>query len=269
MASLKAALKKLFIATNTLPLLDRLNYTRAILKYRSANKEFVKNHPDFKLPPDYYLYETYKLDYSQYKEDGFVTAKEISDWTVPYLPETKHILEWGCGVSRIIRHFPGLITPGSRLSACDINDVMIQWNKKNIPGVDFKTIDYNPPTPYNDASFHLIYALSVFTHIEASMQPGWVAEIARITKSQGIFLFTTHGTDSIENLSPDELKEYNEKGSYTMSYKQKGHKMMSTYNDSTAFRDMIAPYFDVLEFYHGKDFREKVGGQDLWIVRRR
>ena len=44
--------------------------------------------------------------------------------------------------------------------------------------------------------------------------------------------------------------------------------MMSTYNDSRSFTDLLSDAFEVLEFHDGKDFPAKAGGQDLWIVKR-
>ncbi|MEZ5045668.1 MAG: class I SAM-dependent methyltransferase [Chitinophagaceae bacterium] len=183
--------------------------------------------------------------------------------------ETNKFLEWGCGVSRIIRHFPNLINSNSSLFACDINEKMIQWNKANIENVYFDTIDYTPPTHYDNNTFDLVYALSVFTHIENTQQIDWIDEIARILKPNGIFLFTTHGTHFYNKLSNTQLKELYENGSYTIPYIQKGHRMMSTYNVSDAFKKSLSLYFEVLEFYEGKLHLNKVGGQDLWIVRKK
>lgn len=162
MQSLKSSIKYLFQITNTLPVLDRINFKIAKWENRHSNLQFKKSCPDFVLPSDYYLYETYKLDYKLYKEDGLLCAKEINEWTSKYLPETKTIIEWGCGVSRIIRHYENFVNKDSRLFACDINNEMINWSKQNIPNVAFELTSYNPPTKYQAKSFDLVFALSVF-----------------------------------------------------------------------------------------------------------
>lgn len=269
MASYKSQLKQFFIYTKTLPLLDKLNYFFAKIKHSSKNKEFKKENIGFKLPPDYYLYETYLLDYKQYKEDGFLSAQEICEWTFKYLNNPKSVLEWGCGVSRIIRHFYNFTESNTKLFACDINSEMINWNKNNIENIVFDKIEYHPPTLYQNSSFDLVFAISVFTHIESSLQLNWIQEIARITKPNGVFLFTTHGTNYLEKMTNAELLAYNKAGCYTISYKQKGHRMMTTYNNSQSFERMLQDYFDIVEFYDGQKNKEKAGGQDLWITKRK
>lgn len=212
MQSLKSTLKYLFQITHSLSLLDKLNFQIARKKNKESNNLFRKLNSNFKLPPDYYLYETYKLDYSRYKEDGLLSAQEIIEWTLKYTPSTKTILEWGCGVSRIVRHLKQFTGEGSAVFACDINKKMIAWNKENIPDVTFGLISYTPPTPYEDESFDLVYAMSVFTHIESNFQAGWIKEIARITKPKGVFIFTTHGKMYFHQLKDKQLSHLKKNG---------------------------------------------------------
>ena len=82
MQKLKSSLKYLFQITNNLPVLDKINFTLAKWVNRHKNLQFKKSNQYFRLPSDYYLYETYKLDYQQYKEDGFLGAKEIESTDV-------------------------------------------------------------------------------------------------------------------------------------------------------------------------------------------
>jgi SAM-dependent methyltransferase len=51
----------------------------------------------------------------------------------------------------------------------------------------------DPPLPYPDERFDLVYALSVFTHLTESQQRSWSAELHRVTRTCGYVLFTTHG----------------------------------------------------------------------------
>ena len=269
MQSLKSTLKYLFQITHSLRLLDKLNFKIAKNRNKNNNNLFKKLNPDFSLPPDYYLYETYKLDYHNYKEDGLVSAREIIEWTAKYTPDTKTILEWGCGVSRVVRHLNQFISKDSVVFACDINEKMIAWDKANIANVTFDLVSYLPPTNYEDKSFDLIYALSVFTHIESTYQVYWIKEIARIIKPGGVFLFTTHGRMYFQHLKNKQLKALTKEGRYTIMYHQKGHRMMGTFNVYDSFRKEVEHYFEVLEYYDGSENVSKVGGQDLWIVKRK
>ncbi len=185
------------------------------------------------------------------------------------MPENKSILEWGCGVSRITRHYEKFLNNNSKLYACDINSEMIEWNIKNISNVKFELTSYNPPTNYQANYFDLVFALSVFTHIESKYQKDWLTEIARVLKSNGIFLFTTHGNHFFNKLDESHLRELKKLGSYTISYNQEGHRMMTTFNEYNSFRLQVEELFEIVEYYDGKSNLEKVGGQDLWIVRKK
>lgn len=107
------------------------------------------------------------------------------------------------------------------------------------------------------------------THIESEYQKDWILEIARILKSNGIFLFTTHGNNFFNKLNESQLKELNDFGSYTISYNKQGHRMMTTFNEYNSFLLQIKDLFEVVEYYNGATNIEKVGGQDLWIVRKK
>jgi ubiquinone/menaquinone biosynthesis C-methylase UbiE len=268
MNSLKRLIKNIFIRLNALIILDRINYALSSLKYYKKNKSYKQQNPDFKFPPNYYLYETYKLDYKEYKEDGELSAKEIVEWTSKYIPTELKILEWGCGVARIVRHIPNLIHKSSIVFGADINDKMIKWNVKNIPNVTFIKTGYLPPTPFSDNQFNLVVALSVFTHIEYQYQVDWLKEIKRILSDNGIFLFTTHGKKFEINLDSGERERLHKTGAITIDYKQKGHRMMSTYNNLENLKNIVQEHFQIVEFYCGVEYPEKVGGQDLWIVRK-
>jgi len=268
MKRLKQIIKKIFIKTNTLLLLDTLNYSYSKLKYFSSNRTMKKKYPDFPFPPDYYLYETYILDYKEYKADGEITANEIIEWTKKYVEDNLIILEWGCGVARIIRHIPNLLEKNSIVIGTDINKEMIDWNSCNIANVNFIKINYLPPTHFDKNQFNLVFALSVFTHIEANVQIDWVAEIARIISDNGIFIFTTHGKKFNANLNNQEKLLLQVEGALTINYKQKGHRMMTSYNEYENFKNIIQKYFEILEYYNGEEYPDKTGGQDLWIVKK-
>ena len=269
MISLKRQLKNIFKRLNALYILDKILYIFSHLSYFTKNYKYKKINPNFSFPPDYFLYETYKLDYKQYKEDGELAAKEILEWTSKYILGEFKILEWGCGVGRVIRHFPQLVNKEAVIVGADINSDMIKWDLKNIENVNFETIDYLPPTSFENNQFNIVFALSVFTHIENELQEKWFTEIKRIITENGIFLFSTHGKKFEINLDENEKKILTSQGSLTFNYKQKGHRMMSTYNKYENLKIIIQKHFEILEFYSGDKYPEKIGGQDLWIVRKR
>src|ERR1700694_3977171 len=89
---------------------DRLYFSWNRLRNRKRNQQFKGSHPLVRLPPDYMLYEAYRLDYAAYYQDGADTAAWLVRQWSPFLPlAASRILEWGCGPARIIRHLPALL----------------------------------------------------------------------------------------------------------------------------------------------------------------
>jgi SAM-dependent methyltransferase len=267
--ALKTYIKKWLFQSGCSRILDTILYRYARLANHKKNKQFRKEHPHRIIPPDYFLYETYRLDYRAFFEDGLITAKEILEWTQPYfqtLPET--ILDWGCGVSRILQPMSTIVGDQTKLFGCDINPEMILFDQKSYEHINYSVINYVPPTAFSSRFFDLVYGLSVFTHIESSLQESWVREIHRILRSDGVFLFTTHGHRYYAQLTPQEKQILIKNGMYTRNYAQKGHRMMTTYHVKDHFAQMLQPFFKVMEFYEGASNKEKAGGQDLWIVRK-
>ena len=249
--------------------LDSFLFTLQKSRNRKANSKYLEENPDTILPDDYDLYETYQLNYQKFIEDGKLAATEIIGWTKPYLnTQQPVILDWGCGLGRIVRHFNEQ-NESAKLFACDIDEKRIQWNKIHYRNIAFSLISYSPPTNYTSEKFDLIYGISIFTHIEAALQVAWLKELHRILKPNGVLLISTHGQAHHNKLLSWEKKLLNRNGILTQNYFQKGHRMMSTYHLSDHFKKMINPYFTVKEFYDGKTHPEKMGRQDLWILQKK
>lgn len=270
MQIIKNYTKHLFYKVGLSPLFDLLLFKFQYYKNLSRNLSYLNQNKNVSFPSDYYLYETYQLDYKQYIEDGDLSAKEILEWTLKYIDKGKiNVLEWGCGVCRTTRHLHKYLPENSTVFACDINTEMINWSKANVSSVQFSVISHNPPTSYKPSFFDIVFCISVLTHIDRLQQEKWLEEMYRILKDNGVFLFTTHGSYYHKRLLPIELKELNREGIFTKHYSKRGHRLMSTYNNSDKLKITINKYFEILEFYDGVNNFAKVGGQDLWIVRKR
>jgi SAM-dependent methyltransferase len=109
-----------------------------------------------------------------------------------------NILDFGCGCGRVMRWFIGLEN-NAHFYGTDIDPDSVGWCKENIPGVDWRTNNSTPPTEYSDDTFDLVYAISVFTHLDEEYQNAWLGELRRITRSGGILILTVHGDNIISN----------------------------------------------------------------------
>lgn len=247
--------------------LDACLFRIAKLQNSNINRKYLAQHPGIIIPPDYALYETYQLNYQQFIEDGKLAATEIIEWTKPYIhSERPVILDWGCGVGRIIRHIHAL-QPQAVLHACDINEEMINWDKEHYANIRFSHTP-GSSTSFVANFFDLVYGLSVFTHIDHTEQLAWLAELHRVLKPGGVLFITTQGSQYLHKLLSTEKKRLNQNGIYTQHYQQHGHRMMSTYHHAASFRKTLEQYFIVQEYYEGKTNPAKAGGQDVWILQK-
>lgn len=100
-----------------------------------------------------------------------------------------HVLDWGCGCGRIARFcadWPGF-------TGIDIDADNAQWCKEQLTFGDFRPIGLDPPTPFLDGRFDLIFGISVMTHLAEPAQQAWLSEFHRISGPHAIVLLTTLG----------------------------------------------------------------------------
>jgi Methyltransferase domain. len=62
---------------------------------------------------------------------------------------------------------------------------------------------------YANQSFDLVYAFSVFTHLDLKAQRRWRDELRRILRPRGILLLTLHGNAYKGRLTGKELEDFN------------------------------------------------------------
>ena len=100
-------------------------------------------------------------------------------------------LDFGCGCGRtllwLVRQFPHV-----RWHGTDVDAESIEWCRASINGGVFTVNGPLPPLPYPDASFDLIYGVSVFTHLSEEHQRTWLPELRRILKPGGLLLLSFH-----------------------------------------------------------------------------
>jgi SAM-dependent methyltransferase len=109
------------------------------------------------------------------------------------------ILDFGCGAGRVLRHWKDLNGPA--LHGTDYNPELIAWCVANLPFAEFRVNRLNGVVDSPDASFDLISAFSIFTHLSAPGQSFWIAELSRLLKPGGHLFLTTHGAHYLSRLS--------------------------------------------------------------------
>ena len=106
-------------------------------------------------------------------------------------------LDFGCGCGRICRYLP---LPGTceSIVGADVDKESIRWNARHLPRGEFLLLAPLPPAPLPSAGFDVIYAISVFTHLDEAPQLSWLEELTRLLRAGGLLLASTHG----EQLAP-------------------------------------------------------------------
>lgn len=185
--TIKSYISGLLRKMNLLSPAEKTRFYLQKLKYRSENETFTKEHPDFILPPEYFIYETYRLNYKWYYEDGKNTAEEIVTLFSKYYDLSKpdkRILDWGCGPGRIVRHLPALL-PNTEVYGTDYNEKYIKWCSENLKHINFSLNKIDPPMNFSNSFFDAIIGLSIFTHLSEKNHFEWINELYRISKFGG------------------------------------------------------------------------------------
>ena len=116
------------------------------------------------------------------------------------LQEFRHVLDFGCGVGRVLRWLQTLM-PAASFSAYEIDESAIAWIRQHYPAVEIgpPTHEGLPPTQFDDACFDLVLAYSVFTHLDLRYQDAWLAELRRLTRRDGLLLLSMSGPRGLDH----------------------------------------------------------------------
>ena len=134
-----------------------------------------------------------------------------------------------------------------------------------------------PPLPFDDASFDVVYGVSVFTHLREPMQLRWLAELARIAAPGAILLVTVHGRTAIDfsRQPPSEYRRLIEEvarngmaftGENTQldGHADHGGEYVNVLHGADYVRQTWSRFFDVLHILPGYILHH-----DLVILRKR
>jgi SAM-dependent methyltransferase len=154
------------------------------------------------------------------------------------------ILDFGCGCGRVIRHLQDL--PGE-IHGCDQDAPAIEWCRRNLRRARFAVNAIEPPLPYRDEQFALIYALSVFTHLPAHLQLGWMHELERVLAPGGFLLLSLHGATYLDVLTDDERLVF-QAGRLVVRDGPPGSNICGAYHPERYVREVLAAGFLIVDF---------------------
>ncbi len=112
---------------------------------------------------------------------------------------TARLLDFGCGIGRMVRRLKKWTETGE-VWGVDISAPHIAWCRQYLsPPFRFATTTTLPHLPFPDRYFDLVFAGSVFTHID-DLAEAWLLELRRVTRPGGRTYITIHDESTIEQL---------------------------------------------------------------------
>jgi SAM-dependent methyltransferase len=107
------------------------------------------------------------------------------------LPKPERIFDFGCASGRVIRQFSAH-EKGLELWGMDINIRHTEWVRRHLdPSIKVFQGTILPILPLRDEYFSLVYAFSVFSHIDY-LETAWLLELQRILRPGGVAYLSIH-----------------------------------------------------------------------------
>jgi SAM-dependent methyltransferase len=177
-------------------------------------------------------------------------------WTWP----GKVVLDFGCGSGRVLRQLlPS--AEGAEFHGAELDTRCVEWLRDNLP-VQVVQSHPDPPLPYPDAHFDLIYSTSVFSHL-ADTWAAWLLELRRLVRPGGLVIATVMGAGLSQEIA-DEPWDPDRIGMNVLGYGRPwnaGGPMVL--HSEWWLRAHWGRAFTVERFRPGGD-----GGQDTLVLRR-
>ena len=181
------------------------------------------------------------------------------------LPGLGRVLDFGCGVSRVLRHWRAV--PGVEMHGTDVNVAAILWNRERLGYGAFAMNTLDPKLGYPDGYFGLVYAIGVFNHLPETIQLRWVRELLRVVRPGGFVYLTTFAAAQAALLSP-ELRRAMDAGEIVVSGAEQAGSddCMAFHSPEWVVRELLMPSGAALADYSPAGLDHPP--QDCWLLRK-
>lgn len=194
------------------------------------------------------------------------------------------VLDFGCASGRVLRHFL-CQAEGLDLWGADLNLRNVEWVRRFL-GPTLKVFQSTalPNLPLEDRAFGLVYAFSVFTHID-ELELAWLLELRRILRPGGVAYLTLHtdhtwgimspqlpiyhavlrigAQDPTLNVRPEMFKEPMPSERFVIAAKTGRVYNVNIFHTTEYIRSTWGRFFEIVEIY-----RRGSGYQDVVVLRK-
>lgn len=233
-----------------------LPHRRSAYSYTIAKAEPREpGNSELPTPPEH-LWSGYALKI----DDWLASGKEHVDKMRSVLADSGYtfdqgnrVLELGCAAGRMLRWL-GDVADKCEIWGTDISGDHITWCKQQLsPPFHFFITTSAPHLPFEDGYFDLIYAGSVFTHID-DLADAWLLELRRVSKPGARLYLTIHDNHTIRVLEEGKYdlgktlacrKDLYADGNFAMFTIGRFARSQVFY-DTDYLAQRLSPFFDVL-----------------------
>jgi SAM-dependent methyltransferase len=112
---------------------------------------------------------------------------------------TGKILDFGCSSGRNVATLKRAFKDDPKIEIYGVDPAVssIEWANKNVSDGSFHVNEQTPPLPFDNDSFDIIYAKSLWTHFGPVAARNWFDEAVRVLKPGGYLFFSTHGAHDV------------------------------------------------------------------------
>lgn len=181
------------------------------------------------------------------------------------LKNLSNLLDFGCGCGRVLRNWSDL-SGDVAVHGTDLNPRLVKWCQQHLAFARVETNGLEPPLPFPDSYFDLVYSLSVFTHLPEHLQQRWMDEVRRVLAPSGYLVFSTHGEHSAADLDRSERARFAAGTLVVRASEDAGSNACGAYHPSEYVRATLASGFDVLD--HVPQGALGNPPQDLWVLQK-
>ena len=130
------------------------------------------------------------------------------------------------------------LAPRARWDGTDIDVKAIEWCARHLTFAAFTLSRELPPVDYPADTFDLIYAVSVFTHLDEDHQFRWLEELCRVARPGATVVLTLHSARHGEGF---QFEHSYERGLFPPWYQ-------NAYHSESYVRERFGRYFAVLSY---------------------